>query len=978
LSAWIRISTVGSRSIVAALLLAVIGAGSFPGARIAAADPVAPPPTLFVADGPFVRHPLVQLGVMQQGGYGGTVIERRVSNEPTVADGVLVNGQAAAELGPWTLASGPDGPRTIHAQLHYASGLWSPIATLDVVLDTAPESSLYVDLDPQPGLGYEIHLPPGADWHTRSTSADTAISGRVQPAGTPPTGFSVGDDRWSVYFYNQGGPVAPGTYDVATPVEEVSCGPICAGVVASNTTGCAGGGTFTIHEVSFTPDGDLESVAADFRLLCFSWLMSGSIRYGSSRGTIAIDQSADVLTFGSAGIGSQSEPAPVTFTNFGSAPADLGTAQVSGSAPPDFAIATDTCSNVTLAVGDSCQVGVRFTPQGLGNRFAELTIPDDTMRGSRSVRLIGSGLVSTSLSIATPDLPVFGPAPTTIKVTIAPDAGSPLLFVDGVQQYGPSDQLLSNPVRRVFTYSPVLAPGPHVATATFETANFYLGSSAEPHAFQVGTKTFLSFETAFGDGVIAGEPVELIATLWPGAPLTGGTLWIRDDASNEIVASSAVSGANPSLSHTVTLDVGTHPYVAEFVPASADVQPASTELDVVAVEGIRPETVMSSTTLVTNWGETFTEFSSPDTGATFECQRGVSPWYACTSPTILHANNPGTYQIRVRAKAANGLADRTPATRAWIVDQAPPVGAVSVAGGATTTRTAAVTLDVAATDGSWVTDVALSNDGATWTTRPYSPSQSWTLACGGGTRTVHAKWKDAAGNWSAASTDTIVLDAVLPTTSAPGRSFVAGTALSAGKVPVRLTWSGADATSGVASYELSQSTDGAAWTTVSATLTSGSLNRPLSAGHSYRFRVRATDAAGNVGGWAYGSTFRVSGYQEGNAHLKYAGSWGTSTSTAWWGGKARASSSPGATVKMTFAGRSFAWVGLTAKTRGKARVYVNGVLKATIDLYSATTEAQRLVWTASWSTSATRTVTIKVVGTSGRPRIDVDAFLVGT
>jgi hypothetical protein len=54
------------------------------------------------------------------------------------------------------------------------------------------------------------------------------------------------------------------------------------------------------------------------------------------------------------------------------------------------------------------------------------------------------------------------------------------------------------------------------------------------------------------------------------------------------------------------------------------------------------------------------------------------------------------------------------------------------------------------------------------------------------------------------------------------------------------------------------------------------------------------------------------------------------------------------------------------------------VLKATVDLYSATTLRQRIVWSANYSTSATRTVTIKVLGTSGRPRVDVDGFIVGS
>ena len=98
----------------------------------------------------------------------------------------------------------------------------------------------------------------------------------------------------------------------------------------------------------------------------------------------------------------------------------------------------------------------------------------------------------------------------------------------------------------------------------------------------------------------------------------------------------------------------------------------------------------------------------------------------------------------------------------------------------------------------------------------------------------------------------------------------------------------------------------------------------------------------------------------------------------YWGGKARAASRAGAKATLTFTGR---WVELVSRkgpTRGKAQIYVNGVLKATIDLYASTYQNQRVVWTASWSSSATRTVTVRVAGTTGRPRVDLDAFVVGT
>lgn len=219
-------------------------------------------------------------------------------------------------------------------------------------------------------------------------------------------------------------------------------------------------------------------------------------------------------------------------------------------------------------------------------------------------------------------------------------------------------------------------------------------------------------------------------------------------------------------------------------------------------------------------------------------------------------------------------------------------------------------------------------------------------------------------------------DVVAPTASPPKPTLAAAHDIVAGLLPVRLAWSGADLGSGIANYQLSQSTDGGPYASVSTTLTSSVLYRNLRGGHTYRFRVRAVDRAGNVGAWVYGASFKVATVSQGSSAVRYAGSWSTSTSTTWWGGTARSSSIKGSTASHTFTGRSIAWVGLKSLNRGKAQIYVNGVLVATVDLYNATTLKQRFVWTANYGTSATRVVKIRVLGTAGRPRVDVDGFVV--
>ena len=237
---------------------------------------------------------------------------------------------------------------------------------------------------------------------------------------------------------------------------------------------------------------------------------------------------------------------------------------------------------------------------------------------------------------------------------------------------------------------------------------------------------------------------------------------------------------------------------------------------------------------------------------------------------------------------------------------------------------------------------------------------------------------------SSAATEVVVsdgvepTDATPPTASAPTNRLVSGSTITSGRTTVRLAWTGSDAGSGIDRYELAQSTDAGGWMTISTSLTGTSLEGALAPAHTYRFRVRAVDGAGNNGSWMTGPAFRLTHHGEASASVKYSGTWATSTSSVYWGSKAKASSQAGAKASLTFTGRTIEVVSRKGPARGKAQIYINGVLKATLDLYASTYQNQRVVWAGAWSSSATRTITVRVVGTSGRARVDLDAFVVGS
>ena len=61
--------------------------------------------------------------------------------------------------------------------------------------------------------------------------------------------------------------------------------------------------------------------------------------------------------------------------------------------------------------------------------------------------------------------------------------------------------------------------------------------------------------------------------------------------------------------------------------------------------------------------------------------------------------------------------------------------------------------------------------------------------------------------------------------------------------------------------------------------------------------------------------------------------------------------------------------------RGIVNVTIDGTPAGSVDLHAATAGNRRVVWSHAFATGGTHTLTLTVAGTTGRPRIDVDAFL---
>jgi hypothetical protein len=108
----------------------------------------------------------------------------------------------------------------------------------------------------------------------------------------------------------------------------------------------------------------------------------------------------------------------------------------------------------------------------------------------------------------------------------------------------------------------------------------------------------------------------------------------------------------------------------------------------------------------------------------------------------------------------------------------------------------------------------------------------------------------------------------------------------------------------------------------------------------------------------------VTRYEETHPSVSYseAGWIHGDSSWAWSGGTAALSVMPGAQARFTFTGTSVTWIGQRSGNGGIARVYVDGVYVADVDLLSWTTEVRVPVFTMSGLTDGRHTLTIEVTG----------------
>ena len=220
-----------------------------------------------------------------------------------------------------------------------------------------------------------------------------------------------------------------------------------------------------------------------------------------------------------------------------------------------------------------------------------------------------------------------------------------------------------------------------------------------------------------------------------------------------------------------------------------------------------------------------------------------------------------------------------------------------------------------------------------------------------------------------------VADVVGPTALPVDRHGINVGSIIGSSVSTTMGWPPAtDDHSGVASYVVRRRVGSGPWTILASSLTTRSYKIAIPFNTASQFGIAARDGAGNVSAQAVSPVVTAILLQDGTSLAKYAGTWSLVSSSSASNGKLHTSTRAGASVEFKTTARAMAIVGRKGPTSGRAKVYVDGAYVKTIDFYRSSAQSKVVVFSTSWSTNGYHRMKLVVLGTSGRPRVDVDAF----
>jgi hypothetical protein len=194
--------------------------------------------------------------------------------------------------------------------------------------------------------------------------------------------------------------------------------------------------------------------------------------------------------------------------------------------------------------------------------------------------------------------------------------------------------------------------------------------------------------------------------------------------------------------------------------------------------------------------------------------------------------------------------------------------------------------------------------------------------------------------------------------------------------PVKFSWSAAGATGynvWVRRSSSAASINDATWVEDLTLANSTSVVYALTAGQTYQVAVRARNSAGVWSDYSYTTATVVI---DDDPAWGTVPSWYRATWSPSFGGTEINATAAGTWFNYALNGTDAAWVAPMFSTAGQSRVSHDGIDDGVFDQYSATLKSRQTVYAVHFDQPGDHNVLIKVLGTPGRPQVDIDAFVV--
>lgn len=218
----------------------------------------------------------------------------------------------------------------------------------------------------------------------------------------------------------------------------------------------------------------------------------------------------------------------------------------------------------------------------------------------------------------------------------------------------------------------------------------------------------------------------------------------------------------------------------------------------------------------------------------------------------------------------------------------------------------------------------------------------------------------------------------LPTAQPPLVALIGGVRMADSWMNVRVTWPAAtDPSSAIAGYQVQFSKGYGPWgATIARTAAQRDVVYTFAYDIAYRLRVRAIDSAGNWSPWAQGVRDTIlHPIDDRSSSIVRRGSWARVASWSAWRRTETGSSTPGASMRMAFSGRSIAIVAPTNRYRGRAKVYIDGAYITTINMRSAASTSRKVVFTRALA-GGNHAIALVAVGSGASSVFRLDAFVI--